>query len=149
MQLRELTRTFEDLVEAEGRLTNRLRDQLYRVHAPWLTVSPAADEPWLWTLLADAPHPERWAHLGKRHLAAALKAHRIRPLTPEALLNTLRQPTLTVAPEVTDTIATPLATLVPQLRLVADQRRQTAQQMDALLEQLADGPAESESRPHL
>ena len=148
IQLRELTRVLEDLVHDEGRLTNRLREQLYRVHAPWLTVSPAANEPWLWTLLADAPHPERWAQLGKRRVAAALKAHRIRRLTPEGLLDTLRQPTLTVAPGVTDAVATRLATLVPQLRLVADQRRQTEQQMDALLGQLADRPAEGESRPH-
>ena len=42
IQLRELTRVLEDLVHDEGRLTNRLREQLYRVHAPWLTVSPAA-----------------------------------------------------------------------------------------------------------
>ena len=55
IHLRELCRLVEDLQEEEGRLANRLRDQLYRVHAAWLTLSPAADEPWLWTVLAAAP----------------------------------------------------------------------------------------------
>ena len=58
IHLRELSRMVEDLQEQELRLANQLRAQLYRVHAPWLHVSPAADEPWLWTVLNDAPHPE-------------------------------------------------------------------------------------------
>ncbi|HSL70483.1 MAG TPA: IS110 family transposase [Longimicrobiales bacterium] len=37
IQLREVTRLREDLLEDEQRLANRLRDQLYRVDAAWLT----------------------------------------------------------------------------------------------------------------
>ena len=71
----------EDLQEEEQRLANRLREQLYRVDAAWLTLSPAADEPWLWTLLADTPHPARGAQLPRRRIAPVLRAHRIRRLT--------------------------------------------------------------------
>jgi transposase len=149
IQLREVTRLLEDLQQDETRLTNRLRDQLYRVHAPWLTFSPAANDPWLWRLLAGAPHPEAWPRLGKRRVTTALQAHRIRRLTPEAVLEALRQPTLTVAPGVADAVATRIAALVPQLQLVAEQRSQTERQMDALLEQLAAEPTpDGESRQH-
>ena len=42
LQLREVSRLREELLEEEGRLVNRLREQLYRVDAAWLTLSPAA-----------------------------------------------------------------------------------------------------------
>lgn len=118
------------------------------MHAAWLTLSPAANEPWLWRLLAGAPHPEAWRLLGKRRVATALQAHRIRRLTADAVLEALRQPNLTVASGVADAVATRIAALVPQLQLVADQRSRTERQMDALLEQLAAEPAEGEPRQH-
>ena len=73
----------EEFQVEEGRLANRLREQLYRVDAAWLTLSPAADEPWLWTLLGATPHPDAWPHLPRRRLTPALRAHRIRRLTAE------------------------------------------------------------------
>ena len=79
IQLREVTRLREDLLEEERRLTNRLRDQLYRVDAPWLRLCPAADEPWLWTMLAEAADPAAWPHLARRRIAAVLRAP---PMTP-------------------------------------------------------------------
>src|SRR6185295_10158123 len=83
VQLRELGRLLEDLQTEVSRLTNRLREQLYRVNAPWLTVCPAADEPWLWTVLTEAPHPDAWSRLTRRRLAALLREHRIRRLTAD------------------------------------------------------------------
>ena len=131
------------------RLTNRLREQLYRVDAPWLVLSPAAHEAWLWTLLAKAPHPDAWPSLRTRRITAVLRAHRIRRLTPEAVLTILQQPRLTAAPGVADAVGTRVAALIPQLQLVAAQRSQTEHQIDALLEQLAEAPvAETEPSPH-
>jgi hypothetical protein len=78
IHLRELCRLREELQEEEGRLANRLRDQLYRVDAAWLTLSPAADEPWVWAVLAETPDPAAWAQLARRRIAPALRAHRIR-----------------------------------------------------------------------
>ena len=53
--LRELTRLTRELGAESLRLTNRLREQLVRVFPQVLTLCPAADEPWLWTLLEQAP----------------------------------------------------------------------------------------------
>lgn len=137
IQLREVTRLRDDLQEDEGRLANRLRDQLYRVDAAWLALSAAADEPWLWAILADAPDPATWAQLPRRRVAAALRAHRIRRISADAVLEQLRQPRLTVAAGVTDAVASRLAALVPQLQLVHEHRLTAERRIDRLLERLA------------
>lgn len=141
IQLRELVRLLDDLQVEEGRLTNRLREQLYRVDAAWLELCPAADEPWLWALLADAPHPELWAGLPRRRITPVLRAHRIRRLQTDHIVAALRRPRLAVAPGVPDAVATRLASLVPQLRLIHQQRSTTEQQLDRLLETLASADA--------
>ena len=149
IQLRELARMLDELQVEEGRLANRLREQLYRVDAAWLTLSPAADEPWLWTVLGDSPHPDAWAQLPRRRITPALRAHRIRRLTADDVIAALRQPRLTVAPGVSDAIAIRIAALIPQVVVVHEQRTTAERQIDHLLEQLA-GPeaAEGELREH-
>jgi transposase len=146
LQLRELSRMLDELQVDEGRLANRLREQLYRVDAAWLTLSPAADEPWLWSVLRDTPHPDAWAQLPGPRITPALRAHRIRRLTAEAVITALRQPRLTVAPGVTDAVAIRIAALIPQLVVVHEQRTTAERQIDRLLEQLA--VAEGEPREH-
>jgi transposase len=149
IQLRELCRIVEELQVDAGRLTNRLREQLYRVNAAWLTLSPAADDPWVWSILDATPHPDAWRQLPRRRITPALRAHRIRRLTADDVVTALRQPTLTVAAGVADAVATRIASLIPQLLLVHDQRAQAERQMDQLLTRLAaaDTP-DGEPREH-
>jgi transposase len=137
IHLRELCRMVEELQEDERRLANRLRDQLYRVNAAWLTLSPAADEPWLWAVLGKTPHPAAWAALSRRHITSALSDHRIRRFTADDVVHAVRLPRLTVAAGVADAVATWIASLVPQLTLVHHQRRTAERQIDRLLEQMA------------
>ena len=137
IQLRETTRRREDLQADEQRLANRLREQLYRVDAAWLTLRPAADESWLWAMLAEAPDPATWTQLPRRRVAAVLRAHRIRRVSPDLVLEAIRQPRLTVAPGVTEAVATRIAAVVPQLQVVAEQRLAAERRIDRLLEQLA------------
>ena len=149
MQLREVTRLREDLQADESRLTNRVREQLYRVDGAWLSLTPAADEPWLWALLATEPDPARWAQIPRRQIAAVLRAHRIRRLSADDVQHALRQPRLTVAPGVTEAVATRMAALVPQLQLVHEQRVTAERRIDRLLERLAAAEAtDGESREH-
>lgn len=147
IQLRELSRLFEELQVEEGRLANRLREQLYRVNAAWLTLSPAADEPWLWTILGETPHPDAWAQLPRRRVAPALRAHRIRRLTADEVVTALRHPRLAVAPGVTEAVAIRITALIPQLVVVHEQRTTAERQIDRLLKQLAalDG---TDGEPH-
>ncbi|MDQ5980483.1 MAG: hypothetical protein QG602_3460, partial [Verrucomicrobiota bacterium] len=132
LPLRELSRLLEELQVEQGRLVNRVREQLYRVDAAWLRLSPAATDPWLWTLLQEAPHPERWPHLARRRVAAVLRAHQIRRVTVDQVMDALRTPGLRAAPGVAEAVAVRVASLVPQLRLVYAQGRATRHQMDRL-----------------
>jgi transposase len=148
IHLRELCRMVDDLQDEERRLANRLRQQLYRVNAPWLALNPGADDPWLWTILASAPHPDAWGTLARRHVTAALRAHRIRRWTVDDVVQVLQHPRLTAARGVADAVAARIASLVPQLRLVHEQRVQTERDMDRLLAQLAAGSPEDEPQEH-
>jgi len=118
IQLRELSRLLDDLQVDEGRLTNQLREQLYRVHAAWLTLVPGANEPWLWRLLHQSPHPDTWRHVARRQITATLRAHHIRQLTSDDVIAALRSPRLQVAPGVADAVAIRLTALIPQVIVI-------------------------------
>jgi transposase len=148
VQLRELCRMVDDLQDEALRLANRLREQLYRVDAPWLALSPGADDPWLWTLLTTVPHPDAWATLARRHVTAAWRAHRIRRWTVDEVVHVLHHPRLRAAPGVADAVAARIASLVPQLRLVHEQRLQTERHMDRLLAHLAAAAPADKPQEH-
>ena len=146
--LRELCRIVEDLHTEEGRLTNRLREQLYRVDAAWLTLSPAADEPWLWAVLAEAPHPQSWATTlpttgDVRAARAPYPSHhprcRARRASPAA------------APDRRGVCQTrsPFASrhLSHRSGSIHEQRTTAERQIDRLLEQLASAES-TEGQPH-
>lgn len=145
--LRELCRIVEELQEEELRLTNRLREQLYRVDAVWLTLSPAADDAWLWDLLHATAHPDRWAQLSRRLITATLRAHRIRRTTTDEVIAALQRPRLRAAAGVADAVATRIRSLIPQLRLVRDQRQRTDRDIERALAQLAEAP-DDQPREH-
>ena len=136
--LRELCRIVEELQVEELRLTNRLREQLYRVDAAWLTLSPAADDAWLWELLHTTAHPDRWAQMSRRSITTTLRAHRIRRLTTDDVVAALQRPRLQAAAGVADAVATRIASLIPQLQLVRDQRQRTDRDIERALAQLAE-----------
>src|SRR6266508_3068707 len=96
-QVRELSRLHAELVEEHGRLTNRLREQLWRFYPQLLALSPAADEPWLWALLAQAPTPAQGRRLTVSAVRALLARHRIRRLAAEAVRTALQELALPVA----------------------------------------------------
>ena len=149
IRLREVSRVLDDLQVEEGRLRNRLREQLGRVQAGWLTLCPAADEPWLWDLLRATPHPDHWGTLARRRITPVLRAQRIRRITADEVMAALHAARLTVAPGVTDAVAVRIELLVPQLLLIRQQLRTTQHQLDRLLTDLAAAGADDpESREH-
>ena len=148
LPLRELARMREELQVEEARLVNRLREQLYRLDAPWLALSPSANDPWLWTLLRDAAHPATWPQISRRRIASVLRDHRIRRLTVDDVTAALRAPRLHAAAGVAAAVGLRIATLTPQLLLVHQQFRATEQQIDRLLEQLAAGDDPGQPSEH-
>lgn len=147
IQLREASRSLADLKEESGRLANRLRELLHRYFPQLLLLAPAADEGWLWDLLEKAPTPAKARRLNRTRLANLLREHRIRRVTVEQLREVLQQPELHVADGVVGGVSTRVGLLIPQLRLLAAQTRETERHIDHLLEQLAVPTADAEDPP--
>jgi transposase len=139
IQLRELCRVDEDLGREANQLTNRLRDQLHRFYAQALKLCLAADEPWLWALLALAPSPAGARRLQLKTIERLLRQHRIRRLGAQDVLAVLRAPSLQVAPGVIEAATEHIALLLPRLRLVHTQRQRCGARLEALLDKLQAG----------
>lgn len=136
IHLREVSRIDDELQEEFHRLSNRLREQLYRYFPQLLKLCPAGDEPWLWSLLAIAVSPVDARKLRVPRITRLLKDHRIRRITAVEVVEALRAPAIYVAPGTVHAATTHVAMLLPRLRLVNDQRRDCARQMAGLLEQI-------------
>jgi len=138
IEIRELSRMDEDLREEAGRLQNRLREQLHRFFPQMLKLSPAADEPWVWTFLEQlARTPAAAARLHEGTVEKLLRSHRIRRLSAKEVLAELKTPPLPVAPGVVEAATRHIAQLIPRLRLVHQQRADCGRNIDTLLDQLA------------
>jgi hypothetical protein len=98
VELRELSRVEDNLGQELRRLSNRLREQLHRFFPQALTLCPAADEPWVWTLLERVATPAHAQRLPARTVAAVLKVHRIRRFTVDPIREALQTPAVHVAP---------------------------------------------------
>jgi transposase len=148
IQLRELSRVHQELVQEHVRLTNRLREQLWRFYPQALTLCPAADEPWLWALLKEAPTPEAGQRLTRSALAALLARHRIRRLSADELQAALQALALHVAAGTVEAASEHVGLLLPRVELVHEQRTRCEHRLDALLDALARPPAAEDEDEH-
>jgi transposase len=146
LQLRELAHVEEDCKRDLSRLTNQLRDQVYRIAPPLLGLCPAADEPWFWTLVEQAPTPAEQRRVTRTQVLTLLRAHRIRRVAAADVLTALQAPGFALAPGVIEATRAALQLLIPHLRFVDAQRKRCAKRQEALLEALRDRPA-SEAEP--
>jgi len=148
MQLREASRQDADLQEDFQRLANRLRDHLLRVWPELLALSPAASEPWFWTLLELVPMPGTGQGLRPARVRQLLRDHRIRRLSAEDVLQIVRSPSVYLAKGVREGVAPRIADLIEQLRVVHAQRRKAEGRLEELLQAMAEDTPTEEHREH-
>lgn len=149
LQLRELAHAEEDLKRDLRRLTNRLREQVYRIAPVLGALCPAADEPWFWTLLDHAPTPAAQRAVSRPTVQRVLKRHQIRRLTAADVQTALQAPGFTLAPGVVEATREAIELLLPQLRVLEAQRTRCLRRQAALLRALAERPAtEADPRGH-
>ncbi len=124
IELREWSRMHEELRQEQNRLTNRVRDQLWRYYPQALELGgrdlAANSFLELWKLL---PTPAKAARATEKSIARILKAHRIRRLQAADVLRILCQPPLSVAPGTTEAASAHIGSLVERIRLVNQQSR--------------------------
>ena len=93
--LREWSRLAEELQQERTRLSNRIRQQLWRYYPQLLEVSDDVTAEWVLELWTLAPTPAKAARLRETTLARLLQEHRIRRVDAERVLGLLRQPAIT------------------------------------------------------
>jgi transposase len=148
IELREASRSYDELQEDVRRLCNRLLAQLQRYWPQLLALCPGADEPWLWELLERAPTPNDAARLRPAIVRKVLKERRIRRLTSDEVLQAFRAPALQVAAGTVEGVSHRIQLLLPRLRVAHQQLVKSRKRLEALLDDPGDtdGPKQNEHR---
>ncbi|MEX2236865.1 MAG: IS110 family transposase [Dehalococcoidia bacterium] len=133
LELRELSRTAEELKDELNRLSNKLWALLSRSWPGLLGLCPGANKPWLWRLLEVAQTPERAAHLQRGSLERLLKEARVTKVKADELQDVLRQPPLRLAPGAGKAVSEHIALLLPRLQLTYRQKRECEKRIEELL----------------
>ena len=150
LQLRERTRTVNELTRQRTRFCHQIRQQLWRYYPQLLAIPDLLNQlthPWFVELWEKTRTPEQALRLRVSTLANLLKKHRIRRLTAASLREILHTPALIVAPGTVEAASRALANLFAQAhttnQLLAQAREDVRELLDALAQQHA-----SDQRPH-
>src|SRR4051794_20952869 len=145
--LREWSRLAEELQQERVRLSNRIRQQLWRYYPQLLEVSDDVTAEWVLDLWTLAPTPAKAARLREATLARLLQEHRIRRLDAEQVVGLLRQRAITVAEGVTEAAVLHLRSLVARLRLANREFHQAGRKLNELCTALSEGAAAAGGAP--
>jgi len=137
IELREWSRMTEDLGAERNRLTNRMRELLWRYYPALLTLENDLGAEWLLDLWETVPTPAKAARIRETTIARLLKRHRIRRFDAAHIIAVLRQTSVQVSAGTTQAASAHIATLTARIRLVNRQIRQAHQQLDKLTDRLA------------
>jgi Transposase/Transposase IS116/IS110/IS902 family len=148
VELREYSRQDSELGEDLRRLANRLREHLLRIWPELLRIVPAADERWLWALLALAPTPQEARRLRQSRVAHLLREHQIRRFTADELMPILRAPSVRLAPGVREGVRVRILDLVEQLHVIDRQRRHAERRLAQALEAMTRSTDSEQIREH-
>lgn len=145
IELRAWSRIAEDLQQERTRLSNRLREQLWRYYPQALAVADgdlAAD--WFLELWSLVPTPQKAARIRESSIARVLSRHRIRRIDAAAVLRLLRQAPLHVAAGTVEAALAHIRVVLPRLALVNRQIKDARRRIEALCAKL---DAEAETAP--
>ena len=131
IELREWSRIYEELKQEQIRLTNRMRDQLWRYYPQAGELGDIAAN-WFLDLWEKAPTPGKARRVSEQTVARILKNHRIRRFDAQEVLRILRQPPIVVAPGTVEAATAHIRTLAARLRLVNEQIKEAEHRLDEL-----------------
>src|SRR6516225_8689170 len=138
VELREWSRIDEELKVQRLRLTNRLRDQLWRYYPQMLELADDLGADWTLDLWEAVPTPEKAARVREAAVSRILKTYRIRRFNAARVISELRKPALSVAQGTTEAATAHIRVAVQQLRLVNRQLANAELQLDGLCKKLAE-----------
>jgi transposase len=143
IELREWSRITSDLGTERNRLTNRLREQLWRYYPAMLELESDLAAEWLLDLWELAPTPAKATRIREGSVAKVLKRNRIRRFDAAHILDVLRKPPVQVAAGTVEAASAHIKTLIARIRLLNGQLKEANRQLDALTAKLIPAkPAE-------
>jgi transposase len=137
IELREWSRIAEDLGAERNRLTNRMREQLWRYFPAVLEFDGDLGAEWLLELWETVPTPAKATRVREATIVKLLKRNRIRRFDASHVLAVLRQQPVTVAAGTMEAASAHIATLIARIRLLNRQLKQAHERLDALTSRLA------------
>ena len=137
VELREWSRMFDELKEERARLTNRIRQQLWRYYPQALELVDDPGSDWFLDVLALAPTPDTAGKLTEKKLGRVLNLHRIRKISATDALEVLKRPALTVAAGTTQAASAQIAAMAERVRLVNRQLKDATKRLDDLVGKLS------------
>ncbi len=147
IRLRELSRLDEELKNELRRATNQLWEQLHRYFPQLLKLSPGADDRFVWDLLDKAPTPAKAAKLTTKRITQLLARHRISRFTPEQVVMILREPSLQLAPEVSEAASEHILFLLPRIVPLDQQIRDVERRIARVLKDLRENAGGDPGKP--
>ena len=150
VQLREWSRIAEDLGAERVRLTNRMREQLWRYFPAMLELDGDLGAEWLLDLWEVAPTPAKARRIRETTVAKLLNRNRIRRFGAAHVLDVLRRPPVTLAEGAIEAACAHIAMLIPRIRLLNRQIADAHRQLDRLTMNLniPEEPAPDQREPH-
>src|ERR1700680_1710973 len=142
VELREWSRIDEELKVEHGRLTNRLRHQLWRYYPQMLELADDVGANWFLDLFEAVPTPEKAASVREKTIARILKSHRIRRFDAAHVLGELRKPALTVTPGTIEAATARIRGLIERIRIINGQLTHAGRQLDRLCKTLSEPVAD-------
>ena len=147
IELRAWSRIDEELTRDRTRLSNRVREQLWRYYPQILDAVGSVVEPWVLDLWAKVPTPAKARRVQRRTLESLLKRHRIWRITAAQLQEVLRAPAVAVAPGTTEAAVAHIQSVSERLRLVHLQLAEARREIARLIDVLADSDDSGSGQP--
>ena len=119
-------------------MTNRLWQQLHRYYPQMLSLSPAADDPFLWDLLRAAPTPKEGAKIRRARVERILTDNRIRRLGVDEVLLALKEAPLVLAAGAGEAACEHVLLLLPHVSLLDRQLRDVGLRIKEILARLTE-----------
>ncbi|MBI5261904.1 MAG: IS110 family transposase [Bradyrhizobium sp.] len=144
IELREESHNYEDLRADFTRLTNRLRELVTRYYGQLLTIGDVT-EPWIWELFERAPDPQAAQKIRLSSIEIILRRHHIRRIGADEVREKLRAASFTAADGVREGVVRRIESLLPQLRAVMAQLKESQRNIDRLLDRCGQADTEDVS----
>jgi transposase len=146
VELKEWSRMAEELRQERVRLSNRIRELLWRYYPQILALADDVAAPWFLALWRLIPTPEKAARIRVATVERLLKRHRIRRLSAEETLKALRSTIISVAPGTVSAATAHIEAVAERLELVNRQIAEADGRLDRLVDRLAGGGDDAQGR---